>query len=86
MDLGTADGSATVFFKHRHENALLALTEGRIVPHVHPPALETSRIAAIQLVMSKGYIWPAVLDEEFPATTEGGVQYETVSIEWVSFL
>jgi len=48
--------------------------------------LEASRLLAVQTVERHGWSWPAVLDEEFPAATEGGLKYERTTIEGQDFL
>jgi hypothetical protein len=45
--------------------------------------LGISRSLAIQTVERYGWTWPAILDEEFPDSTPGGLKYERVTIEFV---
>lgn len=44
------------------------------------------RTVAISAVEQHGWLWPSILDEEFPAATPGGLQYDRVIIEYVSAL
>lgn len=44
------------------------------------------RTVAIAAVEQHGWIWPSILDEEFPAATPGGLHYDRVIIEYVSAL
>lgn len=68
---------AYVLFKH--QNALIALMQGSVV-YTDPSELDTSRLAAVQAVERHGWLWPAILDEEFPAATEGGLKYEHITV------
>ncbi|KAF9469021.1 hypothetical protein BDZ94DRAFT_1152957 [Collybia nuda] len=74
---------AYVLFKH--QNALIALMQGSIV-YTSPSELDTSRLAAVQAVESHGWSWPVILDEEFPAASEGGLKYESITVAGQSFL
>jgi hypothetical protein len=44
------------------------------------------RTVAISAVEQHGWVWPSILDEEFPAVTPGGLEYDRVIIEYVSAL
>ena len=67
----------------KHQSALSALSSGMISPTM-PIAHEASRSLAIQVVEGNGWMWPTILDTEFPPATEGGLKYERVTIEFVS--
>lgn len=79
--LNSAEGNPTEFIQWKHDNALSALMHGRTNPWNHLLSTQTSRSLAVSYVHSRGYEWPTVLDEEFPAPTAGGVKYEHKTIE-----
>ncbi|KAJ7699943.1 hypothetical protein B0H17DRAFT_1005761 [Mycena rosella] len=68
----------------RHQQALNALEQSR-VSHLDPDTL-AARFSAVQAVERHGWSWPSILDDEFPAATEGGVKYERTIIEGQSYL
>jgi len=74
---------AFVLFKH--QNALRALTHGTVGHIIDLVDLSTSRSLAIRAVEGHGWTWPAILDEEFPAATAGGLIYDRVTIKFVMF-
>jgi hypothetical protein len=43
--------------------------------------LDAARAWAVHVVERNGWIWPAIFNEPYPAATEGGLQYEHVTIE-----
>lgn len=67
---------ATSFLLWKHREALSKLTHT-----LFTEPKSGSRTLAISFVTSHGYIWPAVLDESYPATSEKGVEYVRVVIE-----
>jgi hypothetical protein len=69
------------FVLHKHQNAILALTQNRMIPYMNRNDLDASRAWAIHVVERNGWTWPAILNEEFPAATEGGLLYDHVIIE-----
>lgn len=69
------------FILHKHQNAILALTQNRIVSHMNRNDLDAARAWAVHVVERNGWIWPAIFNEPYPAATEGGLQYEHVTIE-----
>ena len=68
----------------KHQNALHALTHEPIGYTLDISDLGASRSLAIQAVELHGWTWPAILDEEFPAATEGGLQYDRIDVEFVT--
>jgi hypothetical protein len=66
----------------KHQNALHALTAGRVV--VCRPGdptsvvLETSRPWAVQVLEKNGYSWPAILDEPYPGVDEEGIPLDSL--------
>lgn len=67
----------------KHQNALQALIHETVG---HTPGISdlgASRSLAVQAIELHGWTWPAILDEEFPAATEGGVKYERIIVKFV---
>lgn len=65
--------------RYKHELALSKLSS---LPA--PAQLEqtiTRRFLDMMDVERYGWTWPEILDEEFPAPSEGGVSYEITTIE-----
>ncbi|KAI0053066.1 hypothetical protein FA95DRAFT_1601413 [Auriscalpium vulgare] len=76
-----------VYVGYRHQMAIAALTEGRVMPP--PPAgMEIVRGHAVTLVAGMGYRWPTILDEEFPPAQDesAGLQYERTTIDGFDYL
>ena len=73
------------FINFKHQGALLALLQGRVINASDTPDYEFHRLWAVQVVERNGWSWPAILDEDFPAATEGGLKYERVNLEYVVF-
>ena len=73
--------TASTFINFRHSNALLALLEGRVIPDSQRPDLAGSRALTLAALERRLYLWPPIFDEEFPPPTEGGLQYDHVTIE-----
>lgn len=46
-----------------------------------PDSEGVMRALSVATVTANGYAWPPILDEEFPPQTEGGIEYDRVSIE-----
>ncbi|KAG6878112.1 hypothetical protein C0993_012116 [Termitomyces sp. T159_Od127] len=73
------------YILYKHQSALSALSNDMISP-VRPIDQEASRSLAIQVVEGNGWLWPTILDAEFPSATEGGLKYERVVVEGQNFL
>lgn len=73
---------AFVLLKHR--KALSALTHGATAQESSLITSELLRSIAVQTVETHGWSWPPILDEEFPAATDGGLKYDSVTIKLVS--
>lgn len=54
-----------------------------MISPIRPLDQEASRSLAIQVVEGNGWMWPTILDTEFPSATEGGLKYERVTVEFV---
>jgi hypothetical protein len=67
----------------KHQNALRALTPDAVDYPIDIGNLVSSRSLAIHTVEHRGWIWPAILDEEFPPAVEGGLKYDRVTIKFV---
>lgn len=74
------------FVQHMHQNAILALTQNRTITHNNRNELDAARVWAVHVVERIGWTWPAILNEEFPSATEGGLVYENVTVEGHSYL
>ncbi|KAJ7047505.1 hypothetical protein C8F04DRAFT_985556 [Mycena alexandri] len=69
----------------RHQQAFNALEQLKVSP-LDSDTL-AARYAAVQAIERHGWSWPTVLDDEFPAATEGsGVKYERSVIEGQTYL
>ncbi|KAJ7781383.1 hypothetical protein B0H16DRAFT_1498219 [Mycena metata] len=69
----------------RHQQAFNALEQLKVSP-LDSDTL-AARYAAVQAIERHGWSWPTVLDDEFPAGTEGnGVKYERSVIEGQTYL
>ncbi|KAF9534157.1 hypothetical protein CPB83DRAFT_781454 [Crepidotus variabilis] len=86
----TADGPLhdrpmMTYIIHQHQQALSSLSAS-----VEPPkALEfanTWRMVSRDGLEHHGWTWPAVLDEDFPTLSEGGLKYETATIDGQPYL
>jgi hypothetical protein len=71
------------FILLKHQNALRTLTPDAVDHVIDIGDLETSRSLAVQTVERHGWIWPTILDEEFPLATEGGLKYDRVTNKFV---
>ncbi|KAH0587311.1 hypothetical protein H2248_006113 [Termitomyces sp. 'cryptogamus'] len=69
----------------KHQSALSALSSHMISP-TRPIDQDASRSLAMQVVEGNGWMWPTILDTEFPAATEGGLKYERVTVNGQNFL
>ncbi|EIW82437.1 hypothetical protein CONPUDRAFT_81913 [Coniophora puteana RWD-64-598 SS2] len=70
--------------KHRHA---LAVLMGQV--ETRPDQTEEAHATAKRTVESHGYIWPSILDEEYPAVSPKsaeGLIYDTVTVESRSYL
>jgi hypothetical protein len=67
----------------RHNNALLALMQEELVPMTGSDEERALRTMAIDAVQRYGFVWPSILDEEFPAPSNEaqGLKYERTTIE-----
>lgn len=74
------------FVLFKHQIALRALTPDAVSHVIDVGDLSASRSLAVQAVESHGWTWPAILDEEFPAATAGGLKYDCVTLNGQSFL
>jgi hypothetical protein len=75
------------YILHKHRKAILALLDARA--HHIPELPDFWRGFAVQTVERNGWLWPSILDEEFPAVTDDmptGLIYERVMLEYVHFL
>ncbi|KAG6833721.1 hypothetical protein H0H87_001153 [Tephrocybe sp. NHM501043] len=73
------------FILSKHQAALAALS-GETNLSASPVDDVVSRTLAIHVVEAQGWVWPPILDEEFPAATEGGLKYEHVAVDDQNFL
>lgn len=65
---------------HQHQKALSCLSSGiQTSNELDNPELQ--RLISKNQVERNGWLWPSVLDEEFPSASEGGLSYEVASIE-----
>lgn len=71
-----------VYVLFKHNNALLALMQGDLLPVQNQPEMDAARETAKATVSRFGWYWPPVLDEEFPAPEDEatGVKYERTNI------
>ncbi|KAG1832984.1 hypothetical protein EV424DRAFT_1312425 [Suillus variegatus] len=75
------------FIAYIHQAALSKLTRGLIE---HPQySVIPSRIVALENLEKKGYVWPSVLDEQYPFSQHGdgsGLRYELMTTDGKSYL
>ncbi|KAG6832941.1 hypothetical protein H0H92_004825 [Tricholoma furcatifolium] len=69
----------------KHQSALSVLTGEPTSPQ-SPLDHTISSSLAVQAVEGHGWIWPSILDEEFPPYTEGGLKYQRVTIDGQDYL
>ncbi|EIN10587.1 hypothetical protein PUNSTDRAFT_84757 [Punctularia strigosozonata HHB-11173 SS5] len=67
----------------RHNNALLALMQEPLVPMTGSAEERQLRTMAVEAVQKYGFVWPSILDEEFPAPSNetNGLKYERTTIQ-----
>ena len=70
------------FVEYKHQTALSFLSPSISPPHELQFPQE-SRSAAVSALGKIGWLWPDILDEEFPTAAEGGAVYKLVVIEYV---
>ncbi|KAG6880307.1 hypothetical protein C0992_000084 [Termitomyces sp. T32_za158] len=73
------------YILYKHQSALSALSNDMITP-IRPIDQEACRSLAIQVVEGNGWMWPTIIDAEFPSATEGGLKYQRVTVEGQNFL
>ncbi|KAG5643771.1 hypothetical protein DXG03_009650 [Asterophora parasitica] len=77
---------STLAFVHSKHQAALAALSGEVAPQTSGVDPHVSRALAVHAVESHGWAWPAILDEEFPPATEGGLKYERVTLDGNHYL
>ncbi|CAA7259556.1 unnamed protein product [Cyclocybe aegerita] len=70
---------------YKHQRALSTLSSA-VQPPVELHNLSLCRMIAHQTLEKNGWKWPDVLDEEFPAPSEGGLQYESTLVDGKPYL
>ncbi|KAH7924044.1 hypothetical protein BV22DRAFT_1113041 [Leucogyrophana mollusca] len=76
-------GQTFPFIAFRHQNALLALTHDTPLAPSSPAALDAARLATQKAVEQQGYVWPDVLDDDFPVyrpEAGQGLAYERIAM------
>ncbi|KAF4619414.1 hypothetical protein D9613_005370 [Agrocybe pediades] len=80
--------SNLVMLSYVHYKHQLALSY--LCPSLPPPTpldnAAANRLLAYDVLEVNGWRWPAVLDEEFPPRTEGGVEYKITDFNGKSYL
>ncbi|KAF8803663.1 hypothetical protein BYT27DRAFT_7109342 [Phlegmacium glaucopus] len=77
------------FIVYKHHKALAVLSPVVILHNEleHSPAtMQAARSTALSTLQRNGWGWPSILDEEFPAPSEGGLVYESTVMEGKSYL
>lgn len=80
--LSTVPHHAMSYVVWKHQNAMQALNNGRVV--VCKPGdptsliLETSRPWAVQILERNGYSWPAILEEPYPGVDDDGMALDSL--------
>lgn len=78
---------AFVVYKHQKALAVLSPT---VIAHNElensVATMQTARSTALHTLQKNGWSWPSILDEEFPASSEGGLVYENTVIECVLYI
>ncbi|KIL68166.1 hypothetical protein M378DRAFT_1063727 [Amanita muscaria Koide BX008] len=85
-NVSSPEGNPVEFIQWKHDNALCALMHGGTNAWNRGLSTQASRSLAMSYVHSRGYEWPTILDEEFPAPTAGGVKYECKTIDGLPYL
>ncbi|KAJ3517564.1 hypothetical protein NLJ89_g421 [Agrocybe chaxingu] len=70
---------------YKHQKALSTLSSA-VQPPVEPDNLSLCRMIAHQTLEKNGWAWPDILDEDFPAPLEGGLQYESAFVDGKPYL
>ncbi|KAF8631258.1 hypothetical protein AX15_002585 [Amanita polypyramis BW_CC] len=83
---GLQPASSMDYIQWKHDSGICALLYGWTVPWRSTSDIQRSRSLAVSSVQSRGYQWPPVLDEEFPAPTAGGLKYEQKTIDGLPYL
>ncbi|KAJ7591201.1 hypothetical protein C8J56DRAFT_934964 [Mycena floridula] len=79
-------GHPLLYVLYLHQNALIALMQGNLVLSRESSELQQSKELAMSTVERMGWKWPSILDEPFPAPSEGGLKYERTILEGQSYL
>jgi hypothetical protein len=65
---------------YQHQKALSCLSSSiRLPDELENP--ESQRLTSKNHVERTGWLWPDLLDEEYPAVSEGGLSYEIATLE-----
>ena len=75
------------FIIYKHQKAL-ALLSPTVTPYNNElenslSSMQVARSVALNALQKNGWSWPSILDEDFPARSEGGLVYEHTTIEYV---
>jgi len=77
------------FIVYKHQKALAVLSP-IVIAHNElensPATMQAARSTALNTLHMNGWSWPSILDQEFPAPSEGGLVYENTVIEGKSYL
>ncbi|PSR71828.1 hypothetical protein PHLCEN_2v12329 [Hermanssonia centrifuga] len=77
-------GSSLIYIVQKHNNAIHVLTHGHVPSSSSEPADPSQhRSFAVGVLQSCGWLWPAILDEEYPPASgpEEGLRYERIIVE-----
>jgi hypothetical protein len=77
------------FIVYKHQKALSVLSP-IVIAHNElensVATMQTARSTALHTLQKNGWSWPSILDEKFPASSEGGLVYENTVIECVLYI
>ncbi|KAK7470801.1 hypothetical protein VKT23_002219 [Stygiomarasmius scandens] len=77
--------SLPAYILAKHRNALSVLMQQPGIQDVSNQSTE-ARTAAVQFVERRGYVWPTILDEQYPPPEAGGLKYDITVIDGQSYL
>jgi hypothetical protein len=72
---------STTYLAYKHRNALWVLREGRTLPLPVGPDYDHARAICMIAVCHQGWVWPSILDEDYPTPTPSSLAYDSVTMK-----
>jgi hypothetical protein len=77
------DLRSTYYLAYKHKNALMVLKQGTTLPTPVGPEYDHSRAICKLAVSHQNWVWPSILDEDYPPPTPSSMEYYAVTIKCV---